>query len=145
MIVPDINLLVYAYNTDAPHHVPARNWWRDIMSGQQTVGIPWVVSLGFLRLMTNNRVLARPLTATEALARIRSWMECPHVQVLQPGLRHLDILESFAEQQLISSPLATDAHLAALAIEFQAELHSNDNDFDRFPGLRRRNPLPVAK
>jgi predicted nucleic acid-binding protein len=31
--------------------------------------------------------------------------------------------------------------LAALAIEFQAELYSNDSDFDRFPGLRRRNPL----
>jgi len=37
--------------------------------------------------------------------------------------------------------LTTDAHLAALAIEHQCELHSNDNDFARFPGLRWRNPL----
>jgi predicted nucleic acid-binding protein len=38
-------------------------------------------------------------------------------------------------------PLTTDAHLAALAIEYQAELHSTDSDFSRFPGLRWRNPL----
>jgi len=37
--------------------------------------------------------------------------------------------------------LTTDAHLAALAVEHQAELHSNDSDFSRFPGLRWRNPL----
>ena len=145
MIVPDINLLVYAYNTDAPHHALARHWWLDLMSGRQTVGLPWLINLGFLRLMTNNRVLERPLTAAEALAHIRSWVERPQVQVLQPGPRHLDILDSFAAQQLISSPLTTDAHLAALAIEYQAELHSNDSDFDRFPGLRRRNPLTAPR
>jgi predicted nucleic acid-binding protein len=37
--------------------------------------------------------------------------------------------------------LTTDLHLAALAIENQAELHSNDTDFGRFPGLRWHNPL----
>ena len=31
--------------------------------------------------------------------------------------------------------------LAALAIERQAELHSTDQDFARFSGLRWRNPL----
>jgi predicted nucleic acid-binding protein len=39
------------------------------------------------------------------------------------------------------SNLTTDAHLAALAIEHQAELHSTDADFSRFPGLRWTNPL----
>jgi predicted nucleic acid-binding protein len=37
--------------------------------------------------------------------------------------------------------LTADAHLAALAIEYQAELHSTDADFSRFSGLRWRNPL----
>jgi predicted nucleic acid-binding protein len=35
----------------------------------------------------------------------------------------------------------TDAHIAALAMEWQAEVHSNDADFARFSGLRWRNPL----
>jgi predicted nucleic acid-binding protein len=41
----------------------------------------------------------------------------------------------------VGGNLTTDTHLAALAIEHQGELHSNDADFGRFPGLRWRNPL----
>jgi hypothetical protein len=37
--------------------------------------------------------------------------------------------------------LTTDAHLAALAIESNATLHTADTDFLRFPGLRWTNPL----
>ena len=37
--------------------------------------------------------------------------------------------------------LVPDAHIAALAIEHNAEVHTNDGDFARFPGLRWRNPL----
>jgi len=141
MIIPDINLLVYAYNRDAPHHTPACTWWQGLMEGSQTVGIPWVVCLGFLRLMTNRKILEKPLEASEALLHIQAWSARPQVQFLQPGPRHLQILESFSGNRLLSSALVTDAHLAALAIEHQAELHSNDSDFDRFPGLRWRNPL----
>ena len=141
MIVPDLNLLVYAYNADAPHHAAARRWWEDAMSGSRTVGLPWAVCLGFIRLMTSRRVLREPMEPAEALRHIRSWLDRPQTQVLQPGPRHLDILDSFAAQRLLTSDLATDAHLAALAIEYQAELCSNDGDFARFPGLRVRNPV----
>ena len=115
------------------------------MSGNEDVGIPWVVSIGFLRLMTNGKVLERPLTAAEALAHIRSWLERSQAQVITPGPRHLEILDGFAKRQLLSSSLTTDAHLAALAIELRAELHSNDSDFSRFPGLRCHDPLKRSK
>jgi len=141
MIIPDINLLVYAYNSDAPGHDRAVKWWEDAMSSQDTVGLPWVVCLGFIRLMTSRHVLVAPWDATEVLGQVRKWMSRPSTQILQPGPRHLEILESFARERVFSSDLTTDAHLAALAIEHQAELHSNDGDFDRFPGLRCRNPL----
>lgn len=141
MTVPDLNLLVYAYNADAPHHAAAKRWWEHTMSTTDTVGLPWAVCLGFLRLMTSRKVLARPWSAEEILAVIRSWLERPQVQVLQPGPRHLEILEGFARARVLASELTTDAHLAALAIEQQAELCSNDSDFARFPGLRWINPL----
>ena len=141
MIIPDINLLVYTYNKDAPYHTPAVEWWQDLMNGRQTIGLPWIVCLGFLRLMTSLKILKRPMESGLALSHVRSWILRPQVQILQPGPRHLDILESFAQKRLLSSALVTDAHLAALAIEYQAEIHSNDGDFDRFPGLRRGNPL----
>lgn len=141
MIVPDINLLVYAYNRDAPNHAAASVWWKNLMEGEQLVGLAWIVCLGFLRLMTHRKILTSPLEAHEALSHIQSWMDRPQVQILQPGPRHLQILASFSRHRLLSSALVTDAHLAALAMESQAELHSNDADFERFPGLRWRNPL----
>lgn len=141
MIIPDINLLVYAYNTDAPHHEEAREWWEGCLSERQTVGIPWVVSLGFVRIMTSRVVLTDPVDPVEALAHVRSWLERPQAHVLVPGPRHLVILTDVMASARASGRLTTDAHLAAIAIETQAELHSNDADFSRFPGLRWVNPL----
>lgn len=110
-------------------------------SESRLVGLPWAVLLGYLRLMTSRGVLQNPLSADEALGHIRSWLERPQVQILQPGVRHLDLVESLMKASGAAGSLTTDVHLAALAIEHQAELHSNDADFSRFPGLRWSNPL----
>lgn len=141
MILPDINLLVYAYNSDAPLHGPAKRWWEQLLSNQTPVAIPWIVSRGFVRIMTHPRVLERPLEIGIALQRVRSWLEWPSVQIPQPGPRHLDIFEKLLNSVGTGGNLVTDAALAALAIEFQCELCSNDADFSRFPGLRWTNPL----
>jgi len=141
MLIPDINLLVYAYNSSSPDHRVARTWWETALSGKGTVGLPWVVLLGFQRLMTSRRIMDDPMTTSEAISHVRSWLDQPQVQVIHPGPRHLDLLESLASAARVSSELTTDLHLAALAIEHQAELHSNDSDFRRFPGLRWVNPL----
>ena len=141
MILPDINLLVYAYNSSAPLHPAARRWWEDILSGIRPVGLPWIVLLGYLRLMTSRHVLKDPFEPREVLSHIRSWLQRPNAQILQPGPRHLDLMERLIREVGISGKLTTDTHLAALAIEHQAELQSNDFDFSRFPGLRWINPL----
>lgn len=141
MILPDLNLLVYAYNSDAPGHRQAKAWWESCLSGTRPVGLPWVVTLGYLRLTTSRRVLVDPFTTQEAIGHIRSWMERPQVQILQPGPRHLDLLDSLMQDAQAAGDLTTDVHLAALAIEHQAELNTNDGDFARFPGLRWSNPL----
>lgn len=141
MIIPDINLLAYAYNFDAPHHDTARAWWEDCLSQPQPIGIPWVVSLGFVRIMTSRVVLVDPMGPGDALAHVQSWLERPQAHPLVPGPRHLEILSEIMRAAGVSGRLTTDAHLAALAIETQAELHSNDADFSRFPGLRWVNPL----
>jgi toxin-antitoxin system PIN domain toxin len=141
MILPDINLLVYAYNSKAPGHQQAKEWWEDCLSEDRPVGLPWAVILGYVRLMTSRSVLVDPLSAEEAIRHVRSWLERPQVQVLQPGPRHLDLLDGLMREAPASGKLTTDSHLAALAIEHQADLHSNDSDFSRFPGLRWTNPL----
>lgn len=141
MILPDINLLVYAYNSDAPDHAVARTWWETCLSETRPVGLPWVVMLGYLRLMTSRNVLVDPFRPEEALGHLRSWLERPHAEILHPGSRHLDLLDALMAEAGAAGPLTTDIHLAALAIEHQAELHSNDSDFSRFSGLRWVNPL----
>lgn len=48
MIVPDINLLVYAHNDQAPRHAKARTWWEVLLNGQEPVGLPWIAMGGFI-------------------------------------------------------------------------------------------------
>ena len=141
MIVPDLNLLVYAYNDAAPHHDSAKRWWEDLVNGTERVGVPWVVSTGFVRLMTHPSVLVRPATATEAVDYVREWFRFPHVAPVNPGAEHLALLRRNLAAAGVGANLVTDSHIAAVAMEYQAEVHSNDTDFSRFPGLRWRNPL----
>ena len=141
MIVPDLNLLVYAYNSEAPFHAEARQWWEDLLNGSETVAIPWAVSSGFVRIMTHPRVLETPMRPETATDLVRSWFDVPVVSAVSPGRRHLELLRTLFVSLGVGGNLVTDAHLAAIAIELQAELHSNDTDFSRFPGLNWRNPL----
>ena len=141
MIVPDVNLLLHAYNANSLVHGEARAWWEDRLSGAESVGLAWVTVLGFIRIATTPRTAARPLHVREACDHARSWLSRPHVSIVEPGGRHAEVMFGLLEHLGTAGNLTTDAHLAALAIEHQAELHSTDADFSRFPGLRWRNPL----
>lgn len=105
------------------------------MNGRDPVGVPWMVSCGFVRLMTHPRVLDIPMVPEVAVAHVASWFDRPHVRVLNPTKRHLDVLKGLLASVGVGGNLVTDAHIAALAIEHQADVHSNDLDFARFPGL----------
>ena len=111
------------------------------MTGDQPVRLPWVVLLGFIRLSTHKQIATHPLPVAEACAIVDAWTERPHVSVLHPGDRHREILFDLLREAGTGGNLTTDAHLAALAIEHDAELCSTDSDFASFPGLRWRNPL----
>lgn len=141
MIVPDLNLLVYAYADQAPLHAKARPWWEQAVRSRREIGMPWAVSLGFVRLMTHPAVLTTPMKPDEAISVVSGWYERSNVHVLDPGPRHLALLGSLLRDAGVAGNLTTDAHLAALAIEHGCELHSNDSDFGRFSGLRWVNPL----
>lgn len=141
MILPDVNLLLHAYNSESPAHAAARAWWEGLLNGTRPVGLAWAVILGFIRIATHRQVLTNPLPVTTACAHARAWLAQPYVGLIDPGARHAEILFGLLESLGTSGNLTTDAHLAALAIEHQAELHSTDADFARFPGLRWANPL----
>lgn len=141
MIVVDVNLLLYAVMTPYPTHPAARGWWERTLSSSAVVGLAAPAVFGFLRLATNPRVFDPPLAIDAAIGYVRGWLARPHVRYVVPGPRHLDIAFDLLAGVGTGGNLTTDVQLAALAIEQGGELHSNDSDFSRFPGLTWVNPL----
>lgn len=141
MILPDVNLLVYAHDETSRHHSKARQWWEDQLNGSRMIGLSWVAVLGFIRLLTNPRIFQNPFSPSEILAIIGTWLEQPHVKIIHPSEQHFKILTSLLERIGTAGNLTTDAHLAALAIERGLVLQTTDSDFTRFPGLKWNNPL----
>jgi uncharacterized protein len=137
----DANLLLYAVDEASPHHGIAKRWLEAQLSGSETVAFAWVVLLAFVRLGTNPRVFASPLTAEESLDLVDSWLDQPVATVVHPTDRHSSVLRDLLASFGTAGNLTTDAHLAALAIEHGAELCSSDGDFGRFPRVRWLNPL----
>lgn len=141
MKVVDLNLLIYATNSDAPDHQHAREWWERAIASDETIGLAWVVLLGYLRITTRPGLLPRPLSVPQATGVIDEWLNQPVTIVLLPGERHWSILKSLLQPIGAAGNLTTDAHLAALAIEQGATLYSSDRDFARFADLKYQNPL----
>jgi len=141
VILVDANLLIYAIDTDAPLHGPAREWLEGALSGTTRIGLPWIVLLAFLRITTRPRILVRPLSLGEATVYVDSWLEQPFVEPVSPGPSHWGILRSLLAASGTAGNLTSDAHIAALAIEHRAAIYSTDHDFGRFPGVKHVNPL----
>lgn len=141
MIVPDVNLLLYAEIDAYPIHDAARQWWEAALNGQRSVGLAPASVFGFIRISTNRRVFSEPLSVEDALHRVRRWLEQPNVTYLMTGSQHLEIAFRLLAQLGTAGNLTTDVQIAAHALEHQGEVHSNDADFARFEGLRWLNPL----
>lgn len=141
MILSDVNLLVYAYDSTSAHHERAKAWLEERLSGVEAFGFAWATLLAFVRLASSARVFESPFRAEESLDIVDAWLAAPCATVLHPGPRHALLLRQLLEPLGAAGNLTTDAHLAALALEHDAELCSADADFSRFPGLRWSNPL----
>lgn len=141
MILVDANLLLYAYNQDAPDHEAAKRWLEAALSAPTPFGLCWPTILAFLRISTNRRAFPQPLGVDEATDIVSEWFAPPMVTILQPGERHWNLLVRMLSTGQAAGPLVTDAHVAALAIEHGATLYTTDRDFMRFPGLSLANPL----
>lgn len=141
MKIVDLNVLLYAVNSNAPEHVVARAWWEASVNDEEPVGLPWVVILGFLRLATSPRVFAAPLSTLAAVDRVERWLAQPSVRIIREKDDHWATLTRLLAESGSAGNLTTDAHLAALAITHGATLMSTDADFSRYEGLRWMNPL----
>ena len=141
MILVDANLLVYASVAQFEQHDAARSWLDDRLNGVPGVGLPWPSLLAFVRLVTNGRIVQRPVSTNDAWMQVEAWLDGPTVWIPQPTDRHRAVLGNLLRGHSLRANLVPDAHLAALAIEHGLTLCSVDGDFARFTGLRWENPL----
>jgi uncharacterized protein len=139
--LPDVNLLVYAADEHSAAHEPALAWIESSLSGAETVAFAWLALIGFLRITTSPRLIARPWQVADALDVVDDWLAQPNATVVHPTPRHGAVLRDLLAPLGAGGNLTNDAHLAALAIEHGATLYSRDNDFSRFSGLRWEDPL----
>jgi uncharacterized protein len=140
-MIPDINLLVYAYDEESVFHQQSKLWLETLFKEKRVIMLPWVVILGFVRITTSRKIFKNPLSMDLAFEIVGSWLERSNVSIAEPGIKFYSILTRLSKETNSVSELVTDVYLAALAIENQCELHSNDSDFSRFKGLKWINPL----
>jgi toxin-antitoxin system PIN domain toxin len=138
--VVDLNVLVYATDESAAHHLLAKAWLDAAISSTETIGIPTAVAVGYLRLTTSHRVMSAPLDVTTSIDVVRGWYRRPNVTAPEPTDRHYELLAELLAPIGTAGNLVSDAHLAALSIEHGAELCSFDRDFARFSGVRWIEP-----
>jgi len=98
VIIPDVNVLIHAYNSGSLHHKAAREWWEETLTLPRPVGLPWVSILGFVRIITRAAPAKNPLYPGEAIGVVRRWLALPGVQVLTPGEFHAEIFFRLIEQ-----------------------------------------------
>lgn len=141
MTILDANVLLYAYNADAPQHARCRRWLEALFAGPEWIGIPWLTLWAFVRIATNPRLSPTPLPVSDAFQIIRTLLAQPRARIVEPGGRHAQILERLAVENQAAGALLTDAVLAALAVEHGATLASTDRGFARFAEVAWVNPL----
>lgn len=144
MKLVDANILLYAVDTSAPHHAQARHWLDTALSGAETVILPWLCLLAFLRISTHPGIYPRPLTAEQATRVVSAWTHQPNVVPGAPTSQHAELLGRMLAATgvggSVGGNLVNDAHLAALAIEHSATVVTFDSDFGRFPGVSWEPP-----
>ena len=141
MIVLDVNLLLYAYDSEALRHRASRVWLDGVFLGGELVGMPWQTVSAFLRISTNPRLSGDRFPMARAMGIVHQWMNSKQVRLLVPTERHWSLFQRMLTEGAISGPLTTEAELAALTMEYGGVLYTADRDFARFPGLQWVNPL----
>lgn len=141
MILPDVNVLLYAFRSDSVGHARYKAWLEALVNGDEAYGMSPQVLCSVIRIATHSRVYVAPSPLDDALAFARVLLEQPWCTVVTPGPRHFVIFEDLCRAAVVTGNLVQDAWFAALAIESGCEWTTTDGDFARFSGLRWRRPF----
>jgi len=141
VILPDVNVLVYAFDNRSPEHTRIHDWLEETINSESNYGLSDFVLSGFLRVVTHPRIFIHPSPIDRALHFVSGIRNQPNCVPTMPGARHWDIFTRLCRDVQAKGNIVPDAYLAAVAIESGSELITADRGFGRFRGLRWRHPL----
>jgi uncharacterized protein len=141
LILPDVNVLVYAFRKDAPDHDQFRTWLESTINSETSYGLSDLVLSGFIRIVTHPRIFRLPSSIDDAMGFVTQLRDTPTRIAIAPGPSHWKIFTRLCNDANAKGNLAPDAYLAALAIESGCEWITTDRDYSRFPGLNWRHPF----
>jgi toxin-antitoxin system PIN domain toxin len=141
MLLPDVNVLVYAPREDLAAHPVARGWLESALNGDEPVGLFNPTLASFLRIATNRRIFKTPTPALAALDFVETLRAAPMARPIDAGVSHWEIFVRLCRETNSAGDDIPDAYLAALAIEKDCEFISTDAGFARFPGLKLHRPF----
>jgi toxin-antitoxin system PIN domain toxin len=141
MILCDVNIFIYAFRDDSPHHRPLRSWLEKELNGNRPFAISDFVLSGFIRICTHPRIFKMPSPLKDVLAFIDPIRSHINAVSVQPGTQHWQIFSQLCLHSNCVGNAIPDAFFAALAIESGCTWISTDADYSRFKGLRWYNPL----
>lgn len=140
MMLPDVNVLIGAFRSDAGHHHECRGWLNRLIESGASFAMSPLALGAVVRITTQARVFVVPSTLDEAFGYCDDILGQPGCRVVEPGEAHWGIFKRLAMQTGTRGSRLTDVWFAALAIEWGCEWVTLDRDFARFPGLRWKAP-----
>lgn len=141
MILPDVNVLVYAYRREAQNHAAYASWLTAVVAGQDELALADHCLTGFLRIVTNPRILSDPAPTGEALRFVERLRTARRGRPLAATSATWEVLTvNVSHDRGIRGNLVPDAYLAALAVSHGCRLATADRGFARFPDLEFFDP-----
>ncbi|MDO5628256.1 MAG: type II toxin-antitoxin system VapC family toxin [Mobilicoccus sp.] len=140
MLLLDVNVLIAAFHGDHPHHSTVRAWFDELLVRAADFGVPSTAWSSFLRIVTNRRIFTAPASRDDAFAFIDAVIAQPGHVPIEPGTRHLTLLQQVCDAADATGDLVPDATLAAIALEHGAVVATLDRDFARFEKVPTTRP-----
>jgi toxin-antitoxin system PIN domain toxin len=141
VILPDVNVLVYAYRREANGHDAYAAWLTDLVSGADELALVDHCLAGMVRIVTNPRIVTDPAPTAHALSFVGRLRAAARARTVASTAATWTTLAELVEgDRGITGNLVPDAYLAALAISNGCRLATADRGFARFPGLDHFDP-----
>ncbi len=141
MILPDVNVLIYAFRADCKDHARYKAWLEDVINGPSAYGMSPQVLASVVRICSHPRIFVQPSDLEELREYCGLLVSQPNATAIVPGGRHWAIFGKLCLDARATGNLVQDAWNAALAIETGCEWITTDRDYARFTGLNWRSPF----